>query len=67
MARSNEWTTGLLVYCETVLGHIAQDLAINSVSFDQNDHTASVGAIEIPRAEYLRRLRLALKVDCSFA
>ncbi len=31
-----------------------------------NDHTRSLGAIEIPRREYLRRLRLALKVECSF-
>jgi leucyl/phenylalanyl-tRNA--protein transferase len=32
-----------------------------------NDHTASLGAIEIPRCEYLARLRKALKVRTSFA
>ena len=31
-----------------------------------NDHTARLGAIEIPRAEYLRRLRRALKCEASF-
>ena len=30
-----------------------------------NDHTRSLGAVEIPRAEYLRRLRAALRVECS--
>jgi leucyl/phenylalanyl-tRNA---protein transferase len=32
-----------------------------------NDHTRRLGAVEISRAEYLRRLRAALRVDCSFA
>ncbi len=32
-----------------------------------NDHTASLGAIESSAARYLRRLRLAMKVECSFA
>jgi leucyl/phenylalanyl-tRNA--protein transferase len=31
-----------------------------------NDHTASLGAIEISRREYLRRLRLAMQADCVF-
>lgn len=31
------------------------------------DHTASLGAIEIPRAEYLSRLKTALKVAARFA
>jgi leucyl/phenylalanyl-tRNA---protein transferase len=31
-----------------------------------NDHTRSLGAIEITREEYLRRLRAALRVNCSF-
>jgi leucyl/phenylalanyl-tRNA--protein transferase len=29
-------------------------------------HTASLGATEIPRAEYLRRLRAALACDVRF-
>jgi leucyl/phenylalanyl-tRNA--protein transferase len=32
-----------------------------------NDHTRSLGAIEISREEYLRRLRGALRANCSFA
>jgi leucyl/phenylalanyl-tRNA--protein transferase len=32
----------------------------------QNDHLASLGAVEIPEREYLRRLREALKLDRSF-
>jgi leucyl/phenylalanyl-tRNA--protein transferase len=32
-----------------------------------NDHTASLGAIEIPRAEYLTRLRRALAHEATFA
>jgi leucyl/phenylalanyl-tRNA---protein transferase len=32
-----------------------------------NDHTASLGAVEIPRTEYLARLREALKRDVTFA
>jgi len=32
-----------------------------------NDHTQRLGAVEIPRSEYLRHLRSALKVNCSFA
>ncbi len=32
-----------------------------------NDHTASLGAVEVPRREYLRRLRNSLKVECAFA
>ncbi|MFQ3592602.1 MAG: leucyl/phenylalanyl-tRNA--protein transferase [Gemmataceae bacterium] len=31
-----------------------------------NNHTASLGAIEIPRAEYLKRLRLALQQPITF-
>jgi leucyl/phenylalanyl-tRNA--protein transferase len=31
------------------------------------DHTARMGAIEIPRREYLRRLRAALALDVRFA
>ncbi|MDR2440560.1 MAG: leucyl/phenylalanyl-tRNA--protein transferase [Planctomycetaceae bacterium] len=31
-----------------------------------NDHTASLGAIEIPRKEYLKRLHLALQKNISF-
>jgi leucyl/phenylalanyl-tRNA--protein transferase len=31
-----------------------------------NDHTRSLGAIEITREQYLRRLRAALRVNCSF-
>ncbi|MCC6421293.1 MAG: leucyl/phenylalanyl-tRNA--protein transferase [Gemmataceae bacterium] len=31
------------------------------------EHTARLGAIEIPRAEYLRRLRAALGLDVTFA
>ena len=31
-----------------------------------NDHTAGLGAVEIPRREYLRRLRQALKCEASF-
>jgi leucyl/phenylalanyl-tRNA--protein transferase len=29
-------------------------------------HTASLGAVEVPRQEYLRRLARALKVDVTF-
>lgn len=32
----------------------------------QNDHLASLGAVEIPEKEYLRRLREALELDRSF-
>src|SRR5262249_22183655 len=32
----------------------------------RNDHTARLGAVEIPRAEYLRRLAAALTVPASF-
>jgi leucyl/phenylalanyl-tRNA---protein transferase len=32
-----------------------------------NDHTERMGAVEIPRNEYLQRLRRALKVDATFA
>ena len=31
-----------------------------------NDHTRSLGAIDIPREEYLRRLRAALKMPATF-
>jgi leucyl/phenylalanyl-tRNA--protein transferase len=31
-----------------------------------NDHTARLGAVEIPRREYLARLRAALECDASF-
>jgi leucyl/phenylalanyl-tRNA--protein transferase len=31
------------------------------------EHTARLGAVEIPRAEYLRRLKRALKVQATFA
>lgn len=31
-----------------------------------NDHTESLGAIEIPRAAYLQRLHDAVRVDCAF-
>ena len=31
-----------------------------------NEHTASLGTIEIPRREYLRRLRKAIACDVSF-
>ena len=31
-----------------------------------NDHTARLGAVEIPRREYLARLRDALECDVSF-
>ncbi|MFY7818831.1 MAG: leucyl/phenylalanyl-tRNA--protein transferase [Akkermansiaceae bacterium] len=31
-----------------------------------NDHTLSLGAIEIPRVEYLRRLRHALTIEARF-
>jgi Leu/Phe-tRNA-protein transferase len=31
-----------------------------------NDHTESLGAVEIPRREYLRRLRGALACEVSF-
>jgi leucyl/phenylalanyl-tRNA--protein transferase len=31
-----------------------------------NDHTVSLGATDIPRPEYLSRLRQALEVDCRF-
>jgi leucyl/phenylalanyl-tRNA--protein transferase len=31
-----------------------------------NDHTESMGAIEIPRREYLARLKEALRRDVSF-
>jgi leucyl/phenylalanyl-tRNA--protein transferase len=31
-----------------------------------NDHTASLGAVEIPKAEYLVRLRKALEVEVRF-
>jgi leucyl/phenylalanyl-tRNA--protein transferase len=30
-------------------------------------HLARLGAVEIPRAEYKRRLRAALKLPCQFA
>ena len=30
-------------------------------------HLASLGAVEIPRREYERRLAEALKLDCRFA
>lgn len=33
----------------------------------QNDHLASLGAVEIPDKEYARRLRDALRLDRSFA
>jgi leucyl/phenylalanyl-tRNA--protein transferase len=32
-----------------------------------NEHTVSLGAIEIPRREYLARLRQAIACDVSFA
>lgn len=32
----------------------------------QNDHLASLGAVEIPEEEYLRRLRGALELECNF-
>lgn len=32
-----------------------------------NDHTASLGAVEIPRAEYLARLKVAVSQDVRFA
>ena len=32
----------------------------------QNDHLASLGAVEIPEHEYLKRLREALKLSRSF-
>ena len=32
----------------------------------QNDHLASLGAVEIPEQEYLRRLREALELPCNF-
>jgi leucyl/phenylalanyl-tRNA--protein transferase len=32
----------------------------------QNDHLASLGAVEISENEYLRRLKEALKLPCSF-
>ena len=32
----------------------------------QNDHLASLGAIEIPESEYLKRLKEALRRPCSF-
>jgi leucyl/phenylalanyl-tRNA--protein transferase len=32
----------------------------------QNDHLASLGAVEIPEHEYLKRLGEALKLSCSF-
>jgi len=31
-----------------------------------NAHTASLGAVEVPRREYLRRLRLAVRCECTF-
>lgn len=31
-----------------------------------NDHTISLGAIDIPRAQYLKRLHHALTIDCGF-
>lgn len=31
------------------------------------EHLAQFGVIEIPHAEYMRKLKAALKVDCSFA
>ncbi len=31
-----------------------------------NDHTQRLGAIEVPRAEYLRRLRRALRCEAVF-
>jgi len=33
----------------------------------RNEHTKRLGAVEIPRGEYLRRLRAALAVTASFA
>ena len=33
----------------------------------QNDHLASLGATEIPEREYLRRLKIAFRLDRSFA
>ena len=33
----------------------------------RNEHTKRLGAVEIPRAEYLRRLRAALGVEAQFA
>jgi leucyl/phenylalanyl-tRNA--protein transferase len=32
-----------------------------------NDHTASLGAIEIPRSDYLARLRRAVACKVTFA
>jgi len=32
----------------------------------QNSHLASLGAVEIPEREYLRRLEHALALDCNF-
>jgi leucyl/phenylalanyl-tRNA--protein transferase len=32
-----------------------------------NDHTTRMGAVELPRREYLRRLKQALEVEASFA
>jgi leucyl/phenylalanyl-tRNA--protein transferase len=31
-----------------------------------NDHTASLGAVEVPRREYLARLRRALACNVTF-
>lgn len=46
------WTPGWLVFCQTTLGHLSQDLAIQSVEFSQNDHMGSISHIELcdPRA-----------------
>lgn len=41
------WTVGKLVFCETVLGHLSEDLAINTVELSQNDHIGTISTLEL--------------------
>ncbi len=56
---------------KVALAHLVEHLrARGYVLFDiqmLTEHTASLGAVEIPRKEYLARLKQALKCDVSFA
>lgn len=49
-----------------LVGHLRE---CGFVLFDvqaSNAHTESLGAVEIPRSEYLRRLQDAVRIECAF-
>lgn len=41
------WTPGHLIFCQSTLGHLSQDMAISSVEFSQNDHMGSIAHLEL--------------------